>query len=148
MNTVSHQPGTLAWREDPHEANRFTLGLNGRWLLSAQHNGEPLVDTQRANMRRLAACWNACEGLPTDVLEREPYIGMASYTMRMQAERERDAALATLAAANTLLTAQRAWIHAVPPDTQLPAMPGFDGDWADAVMAAVARATTTTTATT
>jgi hypothetical protein len=30
--------------------------------------------------------------------------------------------------------AMREWIDAVPPDTVLPAMPGFDRDWADEII--------------
>ena len=41
-----------------------------RWWLSLLHNGEALTELQRHNMRRLAACWNACEGLQTSVLEQ------------------------------------------------------------------------------
>jgi hypothetical protein len=32
------------------------------------------------------------------------------------------------------LQAALAWIDAVPPETQLPAMPGFDRDWANGVL--------------
>lgn len=33
-----------------------------------------------------------------------------------------------------VLQAALEWIDAVPKDTQLPAMPGFDRDWADEVL--------------
>lgn len=46
--------------------------------------------------RRLAACWNACEGLSTEALELEPYIGGASYLMRQRAEAQRDELLEAL----------------------------------------------------
>lgn len=66
----NHTPGRLEWAESPYEANLFSIGADGKWLMSVRHNGEPLVQQQRENMRRLVACWNACEGLSTEALER------------------------------------------------------------------------------
>lgn len=55
--------------------------------------------------RRLAACWNACEGLPTDLLENITMMGdtlHSRFRLREQTEREliaqRDALLAALQA--------------------------------------------------
>jgi len=66
---MNNTPGKLAYAESEHEPNRFTIGADGKWLMSIQHNGEPLVETQRENMRRLVAAWNACEGSSTEWLE-------------------------------------------------------------------------------
>lgn len=42
------------------------LKINSPWVEDAWEG-----DAQaEANMRRLAACWNACEGLPTEFLEK------------------------------------------------------------------------------
>lgn len=46
---------------------------------------------RKANARRIAACWNACEGLPTDVLENITTMGdtLASrFKARDKTERE------------------------------------------------------------
>lgn len=47
-------------------------------------------DNAEPNARRLVACWNACEGIPTEELERAIYLNTASYAMRMNAEAQRD----------------------------------------------------------
>ena len=47
------------------------------------------------------------------------------------AEREQEPAQSELL---EVVLAMRDWIDAVPQDTQLPAMPGFDRDWANAVI--------------
>lgn len=39
-----------------------------------------------ADARRLVACWNACQGISTEVLEREQYLQTASYSLRHAAE--------------------------------------------------------------
>lgn len=52
------------------DANHFAaLDDRGRWLFALLHNGEAMPARQIANMRRLVACWNACEGLETQTLE-------------------------------------------------------------------------------
>ena len=63
-------PKRITVRENG-EANSFAVldDDRGRWWLSLLHNGEALTELQRHNMRRLAACWNACEGLDTETLE-------------------------------------------------------------------------------
>lgn len=37
--------------------------------MSAQHTPGQLVVARDANARRLVACWNACDGVPTEALE-------------------------------------------------------------------------------
>lgn len=44
------------------------------------------TQTQQGDARRLAACWNACQGISTEVLEREQYLQTASYSLRHAAE--------------------------------------------------------------
>lgn len=66
---TDHTGGALIFAESEYEPNRFTIGANGKWLMSIQHNGEQTMPQQRENMRRMAACWNACEGIPTEVLQ-------------------------------------------------------------------------------
>lgn len=95
-------------------------GPAGRRIV-ANVNTESGVDTTKApsiafktmpateNARRLAACWNACEGLSTDLLENITMVGdtlSARFEMRANEEREliaqRDA---LLAAARTMSAA-------------------------------------------
>lgn len=80
----------------------------------ANVNTESGVDTSKApsiafkampateNARRLAACWNACAGIPTDVLEAIPDGPAALLPMYAQLEAQRDA---LLAAARTMSAA-------------------------------------------
>lgn len=71
-----HTQTRLTFRDDG-EANVYHLMTDdGRWLLSLRHNGEQLVERQRENMRRIAACWNACKGVPTEVLEAQQSGGL------------------------------------------------------------------------
>lgn len=67
---TTHTQCALSVWESPYESNRFNLTANGNWLFSVLHNGEQLVDTQRENLRRLAACWNACQNIETETLEQ------------------------------------------------------------------------------
>lgn len=67
--TAQHTPGRLAVHEDG-EANTYSLiDADGKWLIALRHNGQQVTEKQRANMRRLAASWNACDGISTENLE-------------------------------------------------------------------------------
>ena len=62
--------GRITFREDG-DANQYAmLTEDGRWWLALLANGEMTTERQRANFRRLAACWNACDGIPTEKLEK------------------------------------------------------------------------------
>lgn len=55
------------------EANHYAmLTEDGRWWLALVANGEMTSERQRANFRRLAACWNACLDVDTVTLEQNP----------------------------------------------------------------------------
>lgn len=96
---MSHTPGKLAYTELKYEPNRFTVGVIGaQWLLAIQHNGEQMPGTQRENVRRLVACWNACENVATSALEFEPKLMMMDL---VNATVQRD----------ELLTAAKAWLN-------------------------------------
>lgn len=59
----AHTQGRLAFHTDG-DANRFTMvNEQGRWVASLLLNGEQVTTRQVANMERMVACWNACEGL-------------------------------------------------------------------------------------
>lgn len=108
---TDHTEGALTFSESEYEPNRFTIYANGKWLLCIQHNGEQTMPQERENMRRMAACWNACEGSSTEWLEfqcnpdaveqfgaREPF--ETRYTNELRAavkiKEQRDELLASL----------------------------------------------------
>jgi hypothetical protein len=93
-----HTPGRLTIREDG-EANVYHLMTDdGRWFLALRQNGELLTERQREHMRRLAACWNACEGASTEVLEALPFSAAVAEESRRYREAiaQRDELLAEL----------------------------------------------------
>lgn len=104
-------PKRITVRENG-EANSFAVldDDRGRWWLSLLHNGEALTDLQRHNMRRIAACWNACEGLPTATLEALAGGTLAAELGRLSGDRgealdERERA--SIAAALEIMTGLR-----------------------------------------
>lgn len=72
--------GNTQGRVTVHEngdANSYALrSADNRWLVALLHNGEAGLGQQRENMRRLAACWNACEGMSTEDVEACPGGGL------------------------------------------------------------------------
>jgi len=62
-------PGRLLIVENGQANHYAALDDRGGWLFALLHNGEAMPARQLANMRRLVACWNACEGLDTRTLE-------------------------------------------------------------------------------
>lgn len=78
------------------DANSYALlDERGQWLLAVLHNGQALEAKQLATLNRLAACWNACVGIPTDLLKDHP----APFS---ELREERDALLAQVAALPSL----------------------------------------------
>ena len=58
------------------DANHYAmLTEDGRWMMAMLANGESTSAQQVANFRRLAACWNACVGVPTEELEAITLVG-------------------------------------------------------------------------
>lgn len=52
------------------DANHYSMiDEDGNWWLALIMNSRQATPTQVENLRRLAACWNACIGMPTDDLE-------------------------------------------------------------------------------
>lgn len=69
MSEVQPTQGRITFTEDG-DANHYSmLTEDGRWWLAILANGEQTSARQVANFRRLAACWNACEGSSTEWLE-------------------------------------------------------------------------------
>lgn len=70
--TIEHTTTRLTVRANG-EANSYTLlDYQGKWFMSLLMNGEQITARQEANLRRLAACWNACDGISTEALETGP----------------------------------------------------------------------------
>ena len=71
---MSHTPGKLVVAEHTDErcAIRSTTpvahGLPGKIVADVGYSG--YENTDATNARRLVACWNACDGVPTDALEQ------------------------------------------------------------------------------
>ena len=64
-----HTQGRVTFREDGDACHWSMLTEDGQWWLALLANGEQTTPRQIANFRRLAACWNACEGISTENLE-------------------------------------------------------------------------------
>lgn len=68
--SMTHTPGRILFRESGEANQHAMLSDDGRWWLALLANGDMTTERQRANFRRLAACWNACDGIPTEKLEK------------------------------------------------------------------------------
>lgn len=101
--STQHTEGRVLFREDG-EANRWAmLTEDCRWMLTILANGEQTTPRQVANFRRLAACWNACEGISTEALESKTGIFDAAAKLADQ----RDELLAAL----ERVRATPQWVH-------------------------------------
>jgi hypothetical protein len=71
LMTVEATQGRISYRSSHDEANQFSIMLDegGEWLIGLTLNGRLMTSKQETNMRRLVACWNACEGLSTEELD-------------------------------------------------------------------------------
>lgn len=85
--------GTILYAEDGWAVANATV-FHGRH--------EP--DESQANARRLAACWNACAGIPTDVLEDKSIL-KADAAIREQRDQLQAALSATVEQRDRLLEA-------------------------------------------
>lgn len=138
-----HTTGKMTWHESTIEANVYQLRIDGHWLLSVRHNGEQMPEKQRENMRRLAACWNACEGIRTEVLEANQSGGLP-WNVADQIE-------ARVLQGEMLEALQKAVAEAKPTSVRRELRPGDDctllveitewADWIDEARAAIAKAT-------
>lgn len=72
------------------DANSYTLldVDTGRWFMSLLNNGEQTTPQQEANMQRLAACWNACDGVSTQELT-DMIFSLPNAYVQMRVERDR-----------------------------------------------------------
>lgn len=98
--SAAHTKGRITFKEDG-DANHYSmLTEDGKWWLAIHANGEQTSARQAANFRRLAACWNACEGVDTEHLEKYGLPDFAQKISDIGAERD-----ATQARLDTLIAA-------------------------------------------
>lgn len=84
---TEHTPEPWRWHAQG-EANEYCmLTHDGRWVISFRQNGELTDPKQKANARRIAACVNACIGIPTESLE-SMYIAGDTPMRRIKALRD------------------------------------------------------------
>jgi len=121
MSEVQPTQGRITFKEDG-DANHYSmLTEDGRWWLAILANGEQTSARQVANFRRLAACWNACEGSSTEWLEfqcspdaidqfgpREPFETRYTSALRkgVQAMDQRDDLLKALKKCSAILAGE------------------------------------------
>ena len=86
----NHTPGRLAVTHNNWETS--TIYSNGKEVARVHIDSEASDDDEqhRDNARRLVACWNACEGIPTDMLEAMPFGPAALVPMYARLEAQRD----------------------------------------------------------
>ena len=97
MTTENHTPGALRIGIYPTTLVSDTKGPGVPGYDSPAYGGYLVAESvHNANARRLAACWNACQGVDTDLLEQNP---APFSTMRA----ELDTALAAVATGKRLL---------------------------------------------
>lgn len=100
-----HTKGRITFKEDD-DANHYSmLTEDGRWWLAVLANGEQTGARQIANFRRLAACWNACEGIETEWLEKYP-TGFESLVGNSELVKQRDQLQARIAELESAWQAQ------------------------------------------
>lgn len=112
---------------------RYTFKVEGYVV----HKGDSAipVEERKAAARRIVACVNACEGVPTDVLENSTSAyGALTYqqTLRKWAEAQRDELLAALEGADKAITAA---LPHLPADGEAV----FCGEWLSEIREAIAR---------
>lgn len=73
------------------------LKVRGGFSIYADDGKTPVADTcltnsvpdnDEANARRLAACWNACEGLDTESLEKHSLASVTSKLLKAKTQRD------------------------------------------------------------
>lgn len=98
--SAGHTPGSIRYDFEPDYCGEL-IASNGTCI--ATFCDEPSEE----DARRLVACWNACEGLSTDALERLHTLDRARVeidVIRAQAIAQRDELLEALKLADCLLS--------------------------------------------
>lgn len=99
--STTHTTGRILFLENGEDNQHAMLTEDGRLMLALLAPRLSIAPgPHRANFRRLAACWNACEGISTEALETGP-------TMMAAHQREQDRADKAEAALELLQNAIR-----------------------------------------
>ena len=84
--TIQHTSGRLQLDDaQPGDIRRYLLAESNEYphvVASVPIELQP--QTAEANARRLAACWNVCEGIPTEMLESSTKLHHATGEMMRQ----------------------------------------------------------------
>lgn len=106
--TTTHTPGKLC---EPSDGSVGTIvnAETGLQIAQAQqirsYREDLHQNERRANARRLIACWNSYDGVPTELIEQVPDLGKQMLPTRIYTAR-----------ANALLTAMQALVDRMPAD--------------------------------
>lgn len=95
--SARHTLGPICTDEPDHDQpyQDIKLQIGAHTVATVWIDDAPVHDYNReqwANARRLVACWNACQSVPTDVLEA----GLVSEQLWVQLTAQRDELLAAL----------------------------------------------------
>lgn len=63
----AYTQGRLTYQENSDAYTHILRDPSGRWIVASAPQSS--LPHHEANLRRLAACWNACAGIPTAALE-------------------------------------------------------------------------------
>ena len=90
----THTQGRIEFRPNG-EANSYALvDETGNWWLSLIMNGKQVTERQIENLQRMAACWNACNGVSTEILIQHYAIDEDKEAILDELQSQRDELLA------------------------------------------------------
>ena len=78
------------------ESDGTSITMAGQVVIVAPAPDWAPIEVQRANARRIVACWNSCDGIATDALELNAAACNSSVAGMVAAIEERDALRAAL----------------------------------------------------
>jgi hypothetical protein len=96
--TEKHTAGPLTVEQDG-----LSLILANQIVCTAFAPDYAGIDEQKANARRLAACWNACAGIDIDLLESQDIVLIAGVMAKRVSDQTRDKLLACLKETSAIL---------------------------------------------
>lgn len=103
------------------DANSYSIidASSNNWLMCVLLNGEHTTARQAEILERMAACWTACDGMDTDLLDNITMLGetlAGRFKLRDQIERD------LTAQRDELLSALNGLLNALPSATTHPAI--------------------------
>ena len=76
-----HTPGRMTWKRRPDGSLYYVIGDH---KTGSHAQGDIYIE--EADLRRLVACWNACDGIDTGYLEGDD--SLPHYARRLMAQRD------------------------------------------------------------